>query len=944
MNKVAMVVCAAVSLALSCICLVGTANAAPAVTPRQMINYVGAVVSESEARTSNMVDTVAADERAYMKGYVDDAIDKSGGITPTVTNLVYRAVSNVVDFAIVTNIVHVSATNIVAHSLSNVLNEFQGVVGEYRVFSNYVDGVLHTVTTTVDNISSDMVDLTHKTGVSISNIMEYVTHDNVKTQVYRNDDGTFSERKITFDEDGQTEILYTTNRWVTTKEYATHLGMIVEESTIEDVPVGTMFAFVREDNEWWGELHALYNVNLANEFKYIVHEVWYDSDYKDYRSDFYTAFDESTEPIEYPKYRVYQVETLMLGHQSLYVFTNEWDGATMEGCVGRMVVAPYRLTDIEFGSVSGGKEEVGEGEDAWLETANIRLSGYKIRQEVVSINGIPQNTVVQYAGRRAPVLKANGGGNSNVPLSPVPIGVGFVSWNDVYASDLEEDERYEPDAYYPKGTFDEGRYDLWVLFPFEIVIEYEWKGHTIKEVNTIYSFDDFELFNIPYPKVPPYNGNYPKKVKNDPCKQGMHCYVNCVCTKCKTRRDHSWAIDNRHVCASCQNLNMEYDDKMIPHETSDKCDEYPCTSENEELHKGWHFVGEQDAERECVCSCETLKLNHNWGEPEGEWIEYDDTYHYKVRNCLRECGAQKKVYDQHIVEVKTPMEYRGIGDSFEHEVKGKCQLCTYEGWMLDEHDFPQYNCTCSKCNETHHEWSEWIGCGKYKNRYCTRCGEGQSDVEGLGDCHDFNPAYKISKDDGYDGTQHECHCGLKRHSHVLREGRCVGGTDNSSPSQIEGDTGCGYETDTFRRKGPFKYKSNGAISSDNAHGENDGSENTTVGGTCTGCGGSYENDVRILGYSPSTPAYWFLQSYRWAGRVMGANLGVIANEANGVMSGETNSFTTEGQWATLEIGITYDNTWEYMGQTFHNTGTKPILNYSCTFAKDKNGNLYKDWD
>ena len=943
MNKVAMVVCAAVSLALSCICLVGTANAAPAVTPRQMTNYVGAVVSESEARTSNMVDTVAADERAYMKGYVDDAIDKSGGITPTVTNLVYHAVSNVVEYSVVTGIVHVAATNIVSQSLSNIYQRVDSVEYSIGVAQSNINVAVGVVTNYGQRIDT-----------SFSNIVNFVMQGNEKPQVYKNGDGTYSTRRIIM-VNGTPKIYYTTNTWESTSEYATHLGARVMTSTVDDLPQFSLFAYVNVGEPLstiFGSTQFLYNAGLDSEFKFILHDIYTDPTNEQFKTPFFeTVYDDTGSIVETPKYFVKCLDSDVLGTQTIYVYTN--DTSTISNVFGQFTIEPYRLSDSEFSTLCGQYGEGDTGVDEWIDQSGIRLDSFKVKNILVSVNGRPVNEEepqLLSASRRRIVLKASSA--NNVPLSKEPMSA-KVNWNSVYKSELDEDEEWTPSEYWSRDDYSNAA--NWIPFPFHWELEEDFgDGIIIKTDIMIESFSDFDLYNIPMPKIPPTPPNWPTKKNTNYCKQGMHCYVNCVCIKCGDEREHSWGGASASGCAQCQNKNMEYNEREVPVETDSFCiygrdSTHPCTSSDESNHGGWQYVGEPDEERICQCKCKHLNLNHSWGEPYGDWEDIDDNWHGKLQECTRNCGAQKYNKERHVIELVEPVEQTSPISSYEHYANGKCTKCPHEGNVVEGHRFVSEGegaekCFCETCQEYFHVFEIEKNCGSSHLRQCSRCDvwqyldvtDGQWKPVPYGQEDQYHTfGIKLYEDDSEYDKKHRCFCGTLREHHSFN-------SDHTACMV------CDWVADTEERHGcRFNKRSGGrGSSSDNDHYNVNNSSFTGINGTCPdpNCNGSIHNDVSI---DESKLSEAFI-TFSWTDsltKISPTNPSNLINTVSAVESAFLDN-RTEGNSMTTQIWL--NQGFETRHNDFTDTDYKvPVwgaeITYSGTIRKDKKGTTYIKW-
>ena len=265
---------------------------------------------------------------------------------------------------------------------------------------------------------------------------------------------------------------------------------------------------------------------------------------------------------------------------------------------------------------------------------------------------------------------------------------------------------------------------------------------------------------------------YPRRVeKKDPCKEGRHSYVHCVCSVCGNQREHEFIkYGDCYRCGREECIFTVDENNEIVEEPGSRsaCGFVP---DGEENHGGWHGVGEivntAGSFRFCGCSCGHysdsntqyfplgyegaragsglvhLTLDHDFPTDvaDADWVAGDengdseDTVHNATLYCRRDCGSLQKVVESHVFyreDGSYNCYVRGMGEDNYHEVVGVCLKCSQETETADLHrrQMPDEGsgatpCVCiggvqfdtEGCGETHHKF-EYTACGEIRCLYC----------------------------------------------------------------------------------------------------------------------------------------------------------------------------------------------------------------------------------
>ena len=268
---------------------------------------------------------------------------------------------------------------------------------------------------------------------------------------------------------------------------------------------------------------------------------------------------------------------------------------------------------------------------------------------------------------------------------------------------------------------------------------------------------------------------YPRKVeKRDPCKEGRHSYVHCVCSVCGKEREHEFiGYGDCKRCGREESIFTVDENNEIVEEPGSRsaCGFVP---DGEEYHGGWHGVGEEIDEagnrRFCGCFCGHysdsndryfplgyegnraggglmhLVLDHlfdmdandvEWKPGDGYGND-DETTHHATLYCLREEQLDKtsyKVTESHKFyndDGTYNCRIEGTGHDDYHLVVGMCVKCSQETESMDLHRRETADagetgaCVCvggvnfpdtPGCGEMHHLYV-WTACGELRCLYC----------------------------------------------------------------------------------------------------------------------------------------------------------------------------------------------------------------------------------
>jgi len=345
----------------------------------------------------------------------------------------------------------------------------------------------------------------------------------------------------------------------------------------------------------------------------------------------------------------------------------------------------------------------------------------------------------------------------------------------------DTDEMYVPCPWYTLADW--CKVENWVSFPTSYAIYYAdalgryetEKGVRYSVSNRQMNLSTFKALFLDHAGSLKSLYVYPRRVeKRDPCKEGRHSYVHCVCSVCGKQREHEF-IDYGDCkrCGREESIFTVDENNEIVEEPGSRsaCGFVP---DGEEYHGGWHGVGEEidDAgnRRYCGCFCGHysdsneryfplgyegnraggglmhLVLDHlfemdandvEW-EPGDGYGNDDETTHHATLYCLREEQLDKtsyKVTESHKFyndDGTYNCRIEGAGHDDYHLVVGMCVKCSQETESMDLHrrkiaDAGEMGaCVCvggvnfpdtPGCGEQHHLYV-WTACGELRCLYC----------------------------------------------------------------------------------------------------------------------------------------------------------------------------------------------------------------------------------
>ena len=357
----------------------------------------------------------------------------------------------------------------------------------------------------------------------------------------------------------------------------------------------------------------------------------------------------------------------------------------------------------------------------------------------------------------------------------------------------DTDEMYVPSPWYTLADW--CKVENWVSFPTSYSIYYaDALGKYETEKGVRYSVSDrqmnlstFKALFLDHAGSLKLLYVYPRKVeKRDPCKEGRHSYVHCVCSVCGDVREHHY--ERSGDCFRCT-----YEESVFRVDENNEIVEDPGSRsacghvpDGEEYHGGWHGVGEPVDEsgnlRYCGCACGhygdknerywptgyhgsragngllRLVLDHDFPTDAfgAEWLPGDEnsneqeTWHHAELHCRREgCGTTRQIVEAHQFYEDDGSLHNcsvfGINDENYHGVKGYCMKCAIETETVDLHRrlLPDEgsggeSCTCvggvrfdtEGCGEVHHHYVV-TACGEVRCLYCLAYSEGSPRLNDL---------------------------------------------------------------------------------------------------------------------------------------------------------------------------------------------------------------------
>lgn len=481
-------------------------------------------------------------------------------------------------------------------------------------------------------------------------------------------------------------------------------------------------------------------------------------------------------------------------------------------------------------------------------------------------------------------------------------------------------------------------------------------------------------------KITAYDWTAPTFVKKEEqCARGHIYGADCVCIVCQTAtREHSYAFDHVQAgqCARCVHQHDGWKtDRFgvkIPNgkKLEEVCNAHNTTSGDLALHRGWRASEHPDDDRYyCDCECgfyhDVETLQHSLPEEDtiATWTDLEDgVHHYADLDCQRECGGSHRVLQPHTPDVNAELpegeeqKYEPFDDT-EHLTWAKCSAngCSFLGWVPEAHTFDESNpCYCIKCKEHIHTWAS-VGCGRFQNYYCSKCGLAQGDGEERheygfileeGDV-DFN-----SKVD----THHKCACGKgELEKHVFKNGVCFI---------------CGYEKATDdRMKCAGKRKSDGSTVTKEDHTPGEWYDRNVLSGgdaladgmggeRCPDCGGNFFTDnPKAWNYKSITSEMYFYTYFSppSGGRAVvkgySTHLGSGLDSAMASYEALLGTWTENRDFLNMPFSIVIEHspstniiTDAFTGKIYTNVHYHEA-NYSGTVVEDDDdGTLHIKWD
>lgn len=522
------------------------------------------------------------------------------------------------------------------------------------------------------------------------------------------------------------------------------------------------------------------------------------------------------------------------------------------------IVSGYRMFDDEWTKITG-KAQYDAIEDDWvtLSTEQATRAYINLTQDLETVN-IRRFSVLDLFVSRAWASDSI----INVIGLPQPkFGGEYVSAWEFAPSDVtEETHRASPSQVANPAQWNEIEYwfDPYPPIPMEVVVTVRLtSGREVTQTMKIRKEEKFlEMLEAGGVVIPPTPWQGPTFTeKNKKCYKG-HIYDKCVCTECGEKRAHEPqnGILGGDTCARCGNRNTEWetdrDGIKIPAGEGDYCGE-KCDVADVEFHAGWYgvTVSEDNPKIACCCECGFYRVGGNILEHAYEQVDdpvwqdlKDGIHHYYEVSCTR-CGTKMQIKEEHelALDEQNPPTTATPKDSDNHEVLGKCEKCTFEGYIEEPHRWKvspavegdEESCYCELCQAYFHKMEEYA-CGIYGGEYCIRCQKTLGSV----DNHDFTNPQMIYSSGKVDEIYHKCSCGRQKAKHYFKNGVCIG--------TLGGDgkpfgSGCGYvQGKTVDTKCNSRRNGRGGTTTADGHGE-DGWKGFG-GKPCPFCGGWFLTD------------------------------------------------------------------------------------------------------
>lgn len=561
----------------------------------------------------------------------------------------------------------------------------------------YVISFLLTAMTCMNCFSARLVDTDYLTNYVTSVVSDALNFNNGNTvqdsNIKTNGNGTITVDSVEF-VDGSITNVSKTFRVRASLSWMTNLACVVESSSYELVPSGTVFSCVSRL-----DTNGFYNSSCGLFMPYSVSE-------KSYGTNVWKTF--SVRPTDTNDRIFISQNRGDLKNIEIFVFDSQTNG------IGEFVISPIRVGFEKAVSLIGDTSEFSiSTSNEWAELAPPLLEN--IRLGFSESNG--QGEPLSSARRKS--LKAAGWEDFGIPVNGVPNSQ--MSDVSTFMPMPPCTESGHSGCYYSPSTWwtsdDWNDPNNWISFPVLIPVEDIFGGLTHIRVNSFAGLAALLSEAGVSLNIPPSPYNPPQVIHKfiDYCENELHNWNSCVCQRCGETREHSWSfVEDDDGCAVCINKNTDKFGKVEKFNTlcRTRCYE-PIIS----FHRQWHheaLVNDPAMAMCCACGCgvfssgeKGVKLSHQYVDT-GEFEPFDADYHGKEEECER-CGNIRYIYEPHNMEdgVAEPIEQLGGFDKFLHKTRGVCKDCKAETLTTEEHSIviTQNGCACSGCGLTHEDLS-----------------------------------------------------------------------------------------------------------------------------------------------------------------------------------------------------------------------------------------------
>jgi hypothetical protein len=633
----------------------------------------------------------------------------------------------------------------------------------------------------------------------VSNIIDFITAENDASEPTFNDDGTITIVHIDTSA-GYPKRIPITLRMNYRENYAQNEGFRVVSSSYEPVQEGALFACVTSDGSGGARF---YNRSVG----YVQYEKVSTTNHLGQSIDYFRLYREQSES-RFDSSDAYLNRTIQV-----FVYGgNSSEPISLGNLKGSFIVEPYYLSDEEFAQTAPSQTTAST---EWSKLADKRMLsvGYSWEQIYPAQTKLRKRFSI-FDLLFPSALAASPPPPVYIPVRPYPMAT-KIDFEERYP-DHEEDEYWEPRYWYLPADWN-NPYN-WVVFPMTITISYEYEGETYAANRTVSTFKQLQKY-CPDLNLPPSPYSAPQlKKKRDYCKDGLHIYYNCVCSKCGAKRAHSYSPcnPNDRDCAQCENRNtstrVDHNGNYVPAEDDGERCTHICDDAIEAYHAGWHhqYFDEENIYN-CSCKCgvfsvkqNAARLMHDYSDKDNitDWHDAGDgRHHFGTVECERGlCRHENEVLEEHLISVITNASGNALNvayyDSEYHMIQGDCVKCeakdipdhlqshtivgVAEGEPYEEMGggtaIAKGNmcmCTVCKANTLYDDQGlhdiAMLYCRDVTSPifiYCMRCGA----VLGEGE-HNFQENKPV------DDVHHECFCGLDLHMHIVDETskKCIGG-------------------------------------------------------------------------------------------------------------------------------------------------------------------------